>query len=80
MRLPLIISSIKVTSMKQKKKEKEKRHTSLDLARKLKKIWNLKETVISIVIGALGTIPKGQVNGVEDLEIRGQVETIQTAA
>ena len=37
-------------------------------------------TVIPVVIGALGIIPKGVVNGLEDLEIRGQVETIQTAA
>ena len=32
------------------------------------------------VIGALGTIPKGPVKGVEDLEIRGWAETIQTTA
>ena len=36
--------------------------------------------VIPIVIGALGTIPKGLVKGDEDLEIRGQIETIQTTA
>ena len=35
-------------------------------------------TVIPIVIGAVHeTIPKGYVKGLEDLEIRGQVETIQ---
>ena len=34
--------------------------------------------VIPIVIDALGTIPKGWVKEVEDLEIWGQVETIQT--
>ena len=38
----------------------------------------MKETVMRIVIGALGTLPKWLVEGVEDLEIRGQVETIQT--
>ena len=27
---------------------------------------------------ALGTIPKGLVKGLEELEIRGQIETIQT--
>ena len=37
-------------------------------------------TVIPIVIGALGTIPKGLAKGLEKLEIRGQVETIQLAA
>ena len=33
-----------------------------------------------IVIGALGTISNGLIKGLEDLEIRGQVETIQTTA
>ena len=33
-------------------------------------------TVIPTVIGALGTIPKGLVKGVKDLDIREQVETI----
>ena len=36
--------------------------------------------VIPIVIGALGTIPKILVQGLENLEIRGQVETILTKA
>ena len=35
---------------------------------------------MQIVIGALGTITKGLIKGLEDLEIRGQVETIQTTA
>ena len=30
--------------------------------------------MIPIIICALGTIPKGMVKGLEDLEIRGQVE------
>ena len=38
----------------------------------------MKVTVIPVVVGALGTIPEGLVKGVEDLEIRGQVEIIQT--
>ena len=36
--------------------------------------------VIPIVIGALGTIPKGLIKRLEDLEIRGLVETILTTA
>ena len=36
--------------------------------------------VITIVIGALGTITNGLVQGLEGLEIRGQVENIQTTA
>ena len=34
-------------------------------------------TVIPNVIGALGTVTKGLIQGLEDLEIRRQVETIQ---
>ena len=37
-------------------------------------------TVIAIVIGALGTVMKGLVRGLEDLEIRGRMETIQAPA
>ena len=37
-------------------------------------------TVIPIVISALGIIPKGLVNRLEDLEIRVQMKTIQTTA
>ena len=34
-------------------------------------------TVIQIVIGALDTVNNGLVQGLEDVEIRGRVETIQ---
>ena len=40
----------------------------------------MKVTVIPIVIGALGTVTEELVQGLEDLEIRGRVETIQTTA
>ena len=40
----------------------------------------MKVTVTLIVSGALGTVTKGLLKGLEDLEIRGQVETIQTIA
>ena len=60
-----------------KLKESEKRVKYLDLARELKKLWNMKVTVIPSVIGALGTFTKGLVQRLEDLEIRGRVETIQ---
>ena len=40
----------------------------------------MKVTVIPIVIGVDGTVTKGLVQRVEVLEIRGQVETIQTRA
>ena len=61
-------------------KENEKKDKYLDLARELKKLWNMKVTIVPIVIGALGTITKGLLKGLEDLEVGGRVETIQTTA
>ena len=55
-----------------KLKESEKKDEYLDLARELKKLWNMKVTIIPIVIGAFGTFPKGLVQAVEDLEVGGQ--------
>ena len=59
-------------------KESERRDNYLDLARELKKLWNMKVTIVPIVIDALGTITKGLLKGLEDLEVGGRVETIQT--
>ena len=39
-------------------KECEKKDKYLDLARELKKLWNMKVTIVPIVIGSLGTILK----------------------
>ena len=61
-------------------KESEKKDKYLDLARELKKLWNMKVMIVPIVIGALGTITKGLLKGQEDLEVGGWVETIQTTA
>ena len=61
-------------------KESEKKDKYLDLARKLKKLWNMKVTIMPIVIGALNTVTKGLLRGLEDLEVSGWVETIQTTA
>ena len=61
-------------------KEGEMRDRYLYLARELKKIWNMEVTVIPVVKGALGTIPEKLVKELKDLQIRGQVETIQTTA
>ena len=60
-----------------KLKECEKRDKYLDLARELKKLSNVKGT---IVIGAFGTVTKGLLKGLEDLEVGDRVETIQTTA
>ena len=37
-------------------------------------------TIIPIVIGTFGTVTKGLLKGMEDLEVGGRVETIQTTA
>ena len=58
-------------------KECAKKDKYLDLARELKKLWNMKVTIVPIVIGAFGTITKGLLKGLEDLEVGGRVETIQ---
>ena len=62
-----------------KLKESEKKDKYLDLAGELKKMWNMQVTIIPIVIGAFGTATKGLLKGLEDLEVGGRVETIQTA-
>ena len=59
--------------------ESEKKDKYLDLARELKKLWNMK-MVIPIIMGSLGTVNKGLVQGLEDLKIRRRIETIQTTA
>ena len=63
-----------------KQKECEKKDKYLDLARELKKLWNMQVTIIPIVIGAFGIVTKGLLKGLEDLEVGGRVETIQTTA
>ena len=59
-------------------KECKKWDKFIDLAREWKKLWNMKLTIRSIIIDALGTVAKGLVQGREYLEIRERVETIQT--
>ena len=54
-----------------KSKKNEKRDKYLDFARELKKLWTMNVTVIPIVIGALGAVTKGLVQGLENLAIRG---------
>ena len=71
---------VKLSTLQNKSDESEKKDKYLDLARELKKLWNMKVTIVSIVIGALGTITKGLLKGLEDLEVGGRVETIQTTA
>ena len=46
-----------------KLKECEKKDKYLNLARELKKLWNMKVTIIPIVIGAFGTVTKKLLKG-----------------
>ena len=43
-------------------------------------MWNMQVTIIPIVISAFGTVTKGLLKGLEDLEVCGRVESIQTTA
>ena len=52
-----------------KLKEREKRDKYLDIAKELKKLWNMKVTIIPIVIGVFGTVTKGLLKILEDLEV-----------
>ena len=49
-------------------KESQKKGNYLDLARELKKLWNIKVTVIPVVIGTLSTIPQGSVRRLEEFD------------
>ena len=61
-------------------KKVERNISTSTLQGNFKKLWNMKVTIISIVICVLGTVTKGLIQGLEELEITGRVETIQTTA
>ena len=63
-----------------KLKECKKKDKYLDLTRGIEKLWNMKVTILPIVIGAFGTVTKGLLKRLEDLEVGGRVETIRTIA
>ena len=68
-----------------KLKECEKKDKYLDFAREMKKIttnklWNMKVTIVPIVVGAFGAVSKGLLKGLEDLEIGRGGEIIQITA
>ena len=46
----------------------------------MKKLLNMKVTIVPIVIGELDTITKGLLKGLENLDVGGRVETMQTTA
>ena len=52
-----------------KLKECEKKDKYIDLAKELKKLWNMQVTIMPIVIGPFRTVTKGLLKGLEDLEV-----------
>ena len=58
------------------KQKKSKRNKFFDLARELRKLGNVRVTVIQIVVSVPETIPKDLERGQKELEIRVRIETI----
>ena len=50
----------------------ENKDNYVDLARELKKIWNMKVSFIPIVIGAFGTVTKGRLKGLGDYRLENE--------
>ena len=70
-----------MASQRTKEKKSKKIDKFLDFAREQKKKqWNIRVTVISNVVGALGTVPSGFEKRLEKREIRRKIETVQTTA
>ena len=61
-------------------KGREKREKYRELARELQILWTKKVTVISLVIGALGNVPKSLKNRLDQIGIRTEIETMQATA
>ena len=61
-------------------KECEKKNKYLDLAKELKKLWNMKVTIVPIAIGAFGTVTEGLLKDLDNYEVGRRVEAIQTTA
>ena len=57
-------------------KENEKIDKYLDLVRELKKLWNMKVTAIPIVVGVFEAVPKRLEKKLEELKIRGRIDTV----
>ena len=59
--------------------ENEKFDKYLDLAKELKRLWNITVTVIPIFVSVLAIILKSLGKRLKELEIRGRIKTIQTS-
>ena len=56
---------------------REKIEKYRDLAREIRSLWKVKAKVIPIVIGALGTIPKGSNGYLKEIGVTTRVELLQ---
>ena len=63
-----------------KSQRKRKKRQLFRPYQKTKKLWNMRVTVIPIVIGAFRKVPKDLERVLKKLEIRGRIETIQGIA
>ena len=61
-------------------KFREKKDKYSDVARELRKVWIMKVRVIAVVTGTLRTVPEAWYKGLEVLEIRRRIGTIQAIA
>ena len=61
-------------------KENEKVQKYQDLARELRKLWQVKVNVVPVVVGALGTIPKALEKHLKEIGTSVRVELLQKAA
>ena len=66
------------TDQRVKIKENKKNDKFLELTRKLKKLWNIKLTVIAFLVGTSGMILKCMVNWLVMLEIEVPTDTNKT--
>ena len=58
-------------------KEVEKTGKYLDLARELEKVWNMKVTVVLLVVGALGTPAKALEKRLKNIGIETKITELQ---
>ena len=58
-------------------KESEKIEKYQDLARELKKLWNMKVVIIPVIIGTLGTTPKNILKRMDEIGIKIRISDLQ---
>ena len=61
-------------------KENEMIEIFWDLTRKLKKLWNMTVSVLSVVVGTLGTVATYLEKRQEEMEISIRIETLPMTA